>query len=183
MKKGIFNVFVVLISYPGFSQDVVIGGVNKNHFLTWNDFAGVPDRGSSFGANTYWNLNYRLEGAGSKHDTVTLSGFVAKLEFDRKLSWVKDGKQTQELLQHEQGHFNIGLICQNEFLRQVNSTIFLRSGLAAKLQYIFTKVLDQYKAMSIQYDEETDHSANTEAQNKWNDFINKELKDRTISFK
>ncbi len=175
MKKYICILFLISISKVTFCQDVIINGVNKNTLLTWDDFTGRPDRSSSHDANTYWNLNYTIKDISFKGDTAKIKGFSFKLELNDKLSWIKQGKQTNSLLNHEQGHFDIGLICQLDLIKQFNSTVFLKADFQNKLQTLFAAVLDKYRLLGIKYDEETDHSKNQQSQDRWNIFFAKEL--------
>lgn len=158
-----------------FCQDVIINGVNKNRLLTWDDFTGKPDKSSSHAANTYWNLNYSFQRISFKGDTAKVTGFSVKLELNENLSWVKQEKQTNNLLKHEQGHFDIGLICQLEIIKQFNSTVFFKTDFQNKIQTIFTAALDKYSQIGIKYDEETDHSKNQASQDNWNVFFDREL--------
>ena len=100
---------------------------------------------------------------------------MVKFELNEKLSWVKSEKQAVGLLKHEQGHFDIGLICQLEMIRQLNSIVFFKSDFQIKIQSVFSSILDKYISLGIKYDEETDHSKNREFQENWNNFFTKEL--------
>jgi hypothetical protein len=171
MKKSFCFAFLICISTLLFSQDVFIGGVNKNRLLTWNDFSGKPDENSPHDANTYWNINYGFKGISFKGDTAKITGFSATLTLNENLSWIKSEKQTNYLLKHEQGHFDIGLICQREILNQFNNTVFLKSDFQSRIPAIFSALLEKYRLLGLKYDEETDHSKNQAAQDKWNSFF------------
>ncbi len=175
MKKYFCIFFLISMSEVTFCQDVIINGTNKNRLLTWDDFTGKPDKTSPHAANTYWNVNYGFRGISFKGDTAKISGFFCKLELNEKFSWVKQEKQTTNLLKHEQGHFNIGLICQLEMIKQFNSIVFFKTDFQNKIETIFATVMEKYRLLGIKYDEETDHSKNQESQDNWNDFFAKEL--------
>jgi Bacterial protein of unknown function (DUF922) len=175
MKKHIFIFLLIFSGHAAFCQEVIINGTDKNRPLTWDDFTGKPDKGSPHDANTYWKLNYSYQGVTFKGDTAKLTGFQVKLELDKTLSWIKDGKETANLLKHEQGHFNIGLLCQKKIIKLFNNTVFFRSDFQNKVQTIFKTAFDEYTMIGRKYDEETDHSKNRESQEKWNDFFAKEL--------
>jgi hypothetical protein len=175
MKKIVFLFMLVAIGKTIFCQEVFIGGINKNRLLTWADFTGKPDKNSAYEANTYWTINYTFDGITFKSDTATIAGFQVKLELDNNKSWVKSGRENASLLKHEQGHFDIGLICQKEMIRQINNTIFLKADFKIKLGNIFSSTLEKYKLMGLKYDEETNHSKNEESQIKWDAFFAKEL--------
>ena len=158
-----------------YAQDVIISGVNNNRLLNWDDFKGVPDQSSSHDANTYWNINYGFKGISFKGDTAKISSFLVTLTLNENLSWTKTERQSSNLLKHEQGHFDIALICQHEIINQFNTTVFFKSDFQSKIQTIFSSLLDKYRLLGIKYDEETDHSKNKESQNSWNNFFAKEL--------
>lgn len=163
------------MSNLAYAQDIIISGNHENRLLSWDDFKGRPDQNSAHDAYTFWNINYSLNGMTLKGDTVKIGSFAVTLTLDEKQSWIKPQKQTDLLLKHEQGHFDIGLICQREMIRQLNSTVFFKYGLQEKIQTIFSTVLDKYQLSGQQYDKETDHSKNLQAQESWNAFFTKEL--------
>jgi hypothetical protein len=164
------------MSTLAFSQDIFINSINKNRPLTWDDFKGAPDRNSGTDAFTVWNINYSLGSINFKGDTIKIGKFSVKLQLDEKQSWTKPEKQTTILLKHEQGHFDLGLICQREIIRQLNSTVFLKADFQNKIQSIFSSILEKYHLLGLKYDEETRHSTNQAAQDSWNHFFGGELK-------
>ena len=175
MKKYICIFFFIPMSKVAFCQDVIINGINKNRLLTWDDFTGKPDKSSLHDANTYWDLNYSFQRFTFKEDTAKITGFSVKLELNGKLSWIKQGKQTNYLLNHEQGHFDIGLICQTELMKQLNNTVFFKTDFQNKIQTVFANIYDRYIQLGIKYDEETNHSENQQSQDNWDAFFAKEL--------
>lgn len=176
MKKYICLALLTCISTLAFSQDIFINGVNKNRLLIWDDFKGIPGGNSSPAAFTVWNITYSINDIRFKGDTVKIGKFSVKLEFDEKQSWSKPEKQTAILLKHEQGHFDLGLICQREILKKFNSAVFLKADFQNKMQAIFSSILEKYHLMGLKYDEETNHSRNQAAQDNWNVFFAAELK-------
>lgn len=175
MKRICTLLILSVFAGHAFCQDIVINGTNKNRLLTWEDFTGKPEKSSSFEAHTYWKLNYSFTGVNFKNDTAVITGLNVKLQLDENLSWIKKGKETPALLKHEQGHFDIGILCQNEIIQQFKSTVFLRSDFQNKMQSIFSATLKKYNLMGLQYDEETGHSKNKENQEKWDAFFAKEI--------
>lgn len=176
MKKYIFLLLLICTSWFCRAQEVIISGVNKNRPLTWNDFKGRPDNGSAYDANTFWNITYNINGISFKGDTAKISRFSVILQLDEKLSWSKPEKQTAVLLKHEQGHFDIGLICQQEIIGLLNNTVFLKTDFKEKIPAIFSSTLEKYRLLQEKYDAETDHSKNQPAQDSWNNFIAATLK-------
>ena len=176
MRKYICLALIICLNTLAFSQDVIINGVNKNRPLTWVDFKGEPDKGSSYDANTYWTITYNIKGISFREDTANISGFSIILSMQEKLSWSKPEKQTNILLKHEQGHFDLALICQREIMRQINGTIFFKADFKEKIPTIFSTILKKYQLLESKYDEETNHSKNQAAQDTWNNFFANKLK-------
>ncbi len=176
MRKCICLALLICSGTLAFSQDVIINGVNKNRPLIWADFTGEPDKGSPYDANTYWTITYNIKGISFKGDTAKISGFSIILTLQEKLSWSKPEKQTDILLRHEQGHFDLALICQHEIIRELNSTVFFKADFKDKIPAIFSTILQKYQSMELKYDEETGHSKYQSAQDTWNNFFVSELK-------
>lgn len=175
MKKIICLFFILSFFENIFCQDVLINGSTKYRLLTWDDFSGKPDKDSPFQANTSWGINYGFKGVDFAGDTVRFKNLAVTLKFDETKSWVKEGKQIPYLLKHEQGHFDIALICHKEIIKAINNTVFFKADFKEKLRTIFTDTIKKYRLMQVQYDEETDHSKNEANQQKWNAIIAKAL--------
>jgi Bacterial protein of unknown function (DUF922) len=175
MKKMICILLICSLYKTVNCQEVFINGENKNRLLTWSDFAGGPEKGSSHDANTFWNISYAFKGISFMSDTAKIQGFSAKLTLDEKRSWVKPGKQSDPLLKHEQGHFDLGLLCQQEMIKQFSSAVFTRANYKEQVQKLFNAVLDKYRLLGVKYDSETDHSKNQVSQDNWNNFFATEL--------
>ena len=168
------TIFLLGILMNASAQEVLINGKPGERMLVWNDFTGTPDQTSSYFASTYWNLNYKYSGVKMDADTVSLKGLELTLQFDGTRSWLKEGKATDDLLKHEQGHFDIGKLCQLEILVIVKTTVFYKADFKTQLKTIFNNTMEKYKALGRKYDEETNHSINKEKQEEWNNFLLKE---------
>lgn len=169
---------LLIISTGCFGQDIVINGTTGNRPLVWDDFTGSPDKSSSFEANTYWHINYKYLGITFSGDTVKFTGLNIKLELDPKLSWRKKAFETAELLKHEQGHFDIGIICQKALISNIAKTVFLKNNYNQLLKDVFANTMKKYHETGLQYDAETDHSKNKKAQEQWNEFFKKQLESK-----
>lgn len=159
-----------------FSQDIIISGQKGNRPLTWADFTGKPDTQSSFEANTWWNIKYGFKGVTFKGDTVLLQGMNIVLELSGQQSWVKKGFETDALLRHEQGHFDIGRLCAAALKKAFDTAYISSSNYKTKPAEIFKAVLQSYHDMGVQYDNETDHSKNKAEQLRWETLLNAKLK-------
>lgn len=83
--------------------------------LRWQDFKGKPNGASSYDAATYsrrTGLSMRGKatktgGAWTAEATLDASSLDLRASMDRGRSWVRKGKQSADLLRHEQGHFDV----------------------------------------------------------------------------
>jgi hypothetical protein len=136
--------------------------------LSWEDFQGRPDRLSPMDALTESGITYSwsCDWRGFKIEAYAL--------FVPEGSWVKE--PTNELLMHEQGHFDITEIHARKlrkfFAEHPDPCRLGKTGIdnAAK-----TFITANYDAQN-QYDEATNHGENTRAQKEWVTRIAAELK-------
>lgn len=173
--KIVFTFLLISIVNTAAAQKIIINGTEGNRPLQWSDFTGKPDDSNPYYALTYWNTRYKFSGVQFDGDKAIINGFEATLELDPKNSWLKKGKETDELLKHEQGHFDIGRLYLKEALKKMASASFTRANFQAELQRIFSETHKKYTDMGTQYDNETNHSINKDEQKKWNAFFSKEL--------
>ena len=158
-----------------FTQTILIGDEETNRKLQWSDYKGRPDYNSPHHAVTTWYLSYEMEGIKTYGDSVSVGKLHAVLQMEPKESWLKKEKATDELLKHEQGHFYIGMLCLQEFTTMYYKTSFRKNNFDAKMKKLFQNTLNKYHQLGIQYDKETDHSQNREAQQYWDAFFAKSV--------
>jgi hypothetical protein len=108
-------------------------------------------------------------------DSAIINCYQIILELNPKTSWVKKALATDELLVHEQGHFNIGILSMKEILFKYRTTKFTKSNFNEVLKNLFLDTQKKYNDLGIKYDNETDHSKNKEQQLKWNKFFETEF--------
>ena len=102
---------------------------------------------------------------------MTIGIFEVTVELDSALAWVKMDKVSDELLMHEQGHFNIGILCGREILATLKQTRFEISNYRDQMQSIVQEILKKYIEMGNLYDSETNHFWNKKEQERWNALI------------
>lgn len=169
--RSFISALCFFISGAVSAQQVVISGKPGNRPLVWSDFSGKPDASSPFFAMTYWSLNYSTSNVTIVDGTVNIGSFNVVLELDPKYSWVKKDKGTDDLLQHEQGHFYLALMCMKELLAKEKEQVFTKNNLNRQVQALFDDVMKKYRDLEEVYDKETDHSKNAEQQKKWNEYF------------
>ena len=63
-----------------------------------------------------------------------------------------------------------------EILKQVSESHFTKTNFQTGINKIVNTVAEKYRKMGIDYDKETEHSANTTAQQKWDSFLEEALR-------
>jgi hypothetical protein len=83
-----------------------------DRILNWaTDFLGTPDPQSGEDAFTQTRTFWRSDGV---HVTATI-------DIDRNASWVVPGQQTDNLLRHEQGHYDITALAVRDFVNRASA--------------------------------------------------------------
>src|SRR5438045_2919402 len=134
----------LLFFQTAFSQKIIVNGQESNGKLSWQDFTGKPDKSSPFYACTSNWINYKYDSVLIFGDSVIIKGYQVILELDPIKSWiniekVNNKKANTELLIHEQGHFNLGILCMNEILTKYKNSRFQKSNFNNLLQTIFSE--------------------------------------------
>ena len=70
---------------------------------------------------------------------------------------------------HEQLHFDIAEYHRRLFLQKISESNATENMFAATARSIFRDVIEQRKAMNMEYDEQTDIGQNDAEQKKWNE--------------
>jgi hypothetical protein len=169
--------------------------------LAWSDFQGKPPEShgpeaAHIHTEVESDATPKVVGPVGPHGCVTVSTKYARAtaKVDKKLSWVRPGMQSLQLLNHEEGHFNISkLIAKTlqDLLWKVEVTMCRNCAnpeppsIADQAVLEWRKRIDDLEdkyindresivdnkglnqAMQDAYDEETSHSQNTAAQAAW----------------
>lgn len=172
MKRYILLTLFIISSLSGVAQDNLY---NPEEYLPW-----------SSGLKLSWNL---FEGNVSP-DTFGDAGTAVKIQakpffykgeiyyhvhalFNKKQSWYKE--TSDELLAHEQGHFDIAELTARQIRKKVNE---LKKAKVIDLE-IYNKEIEKILIASNQldekYDKETLHGILKKEQKKWQDKIHKDL--------
>jgi hypothetical protein len=185
MIRNTFFIALLVACLSSGAQTVVISGAEGNRPLTWSDFTGSPDASSIYFANTGWNIGYTMPPIRVTSDSVSLKGFVVKLELNPVKSWVKKGRESADLLKHEQGHYDITALAAAEFYREIlNLQVGDQATLKGRITEINDKLQAKIETTNIRYDLQTDHSRNAQAQQKWDQKIaaEKQKKDCSLDY-
>ena len=163
-KKLIILLIASIINNYCIAQTVLMNGVAAERPLTWDDFVGEPDPASPHDAYIYWNIRYRFQPT-FVGDSIKIKPEVV-LELSNK-SWVKQHKKTKDLLKHEQGHFDIGLLCAQQITKALEQRTFTKENMSAEVAKTFKEILEEYRRLERAYDADTGHSQYRKQQKKW----------------
>lgn len=170
LRAGTVSVLLLLASTSLFAQPF--------RQLTAGDFQGTP-RFNNRGVVAYTNCTINFRFQASNRDGEYILHFIVRLDLNSSRSWIDRSKiKSQlvlaEILKHEQGHYNIAYMEQQEVLREVNRTRF-SANYQNEAMAIFNRIDAKYKQLNIDYDEDTEHSTNKQQQHSWDIYFAKRI--------
>lgn len=149
------------------------------HQLTPSDFQGIPKpRVTGHVAYTNCTIDFRYRAYRDKGGAYRLYATV-ELMLNRDRCWldtrnIGSKQMMDEVLNHEQGHYIIAYMEQQELLRQINRTYFTANYKTEAMQ-LFNDVDAKYKELNQNYETGTLHMQNRAQQRSWDDYFVKRL--------
>jgi len=159
---------LIFLSFYEKGEEVI--SWSQRNKLTWSDYKGKPQKRFA-AASTVYSLG--------RHVFAEEGKVKASIEayFYCNDSWKKDDWINDEVLAHEQKHFDIVELYARRFRKQISGMVFLGLKDAEKkveaVYQILNKEMDVYQD---KYDDETDGSMNGDGQRRWNSKIAGEIK-------
>ena len=147
---------------------------NPTRKLIWADFRGEPRQGSHYAAEVFTSFSY--EGKSTVKDGVIILNLGVKAYMLKNSSWGRSDARTAYALNHEQRHFDITKIIVERFKRKIHPDSLTLEDYNSITQYQFIETFRELSRMQTQYDDETNHSLNQPAQERWNQKIDEELR-------
>jgi hypothetical protein len=142
--------------------------------LRWEYYKGQGDSTSKYWAATYWYVKYEYSIRPSYGDTAKTDLQVWPVL--KGNTWVLPDRKSDELLRHEQGHYNFAILLASEFKHTIDSTVLFKTNYSQKMDSIFQAIFNKYRQMEVQYDNETNHMNNKGKQELWNKKFEEMLK-------
>jgi hypothetical protein len=148
------------------------------HQLTVDDFEGRPETNGI--AIAYTDCSIDMHYHVTAEDGNYRLAFDIRLILNRDKCWIDRSRvHTRELLaeilKHEQGHYTIAYMEQQEVLREMGRTHF-GSDYQTRVKEIFNRIDNKYKQLNIDYDEDTQHMNDRRQQHSWDVFFYRRLK-------
>jgi len=144
--------------------------------VTWNLFKAKKPATAKHPAFTSYKFNLKTK-------LVKVDGNTLKLNFDVifKLDSSKSYMDADRLgvdvalLNHEQGHADIGVIYARKLSKELAKAVFYQNGYNAKITSIFNQVNELMLKANANYDEQTQHGTDKTEQLRWKKIIEKLL--------
>ncbi len=147
--------------------------------LTVSDFRGTPRPGGNNAiAHTKCSINFRYEAVGRGADFRLISD--VRLTVDPYYSWidlkrVTSPKQLDRILNHEQGHYIISYMEQQELTRQINRLQFDPYNYKYQASNLFNRIHAKYQQLNQNYDIGTQNMRDEQQQRSWDVYFQKRL--------
>ncbi len=127
--------------------------------LTWDDFElrhhGLGDEAAMSAVVIHSSFN-------SNPAQMTITCL-----FDKTKSWVWMEKESEALLKHEQGHFDITEIFARQFRKQAMATTFTIKNMQDKYNKLHNDINSKWGKEENLYDKETNHGLDSTKQCEW----------------
>lgn len=151
------------------SQDTLFW--SPGYKLAWMDFKGKPGPASRHLATTFSGIayTYRLSNKAITYKVVAF--------FDRNKSWKKPAV-TDEILRHEQGHFDITQIFARKLEKEFANLAAPHKITGKQLEVIAEKIIKDKNACQQLYDTETGFGRKLMEQQRWEKLIASQLTSR-----
>ncbi len=145
---------------------------DASKLLTWSNFKGRPNMGSSHHAFTETGIAY--EPIDYNREMIVLKVYSY---FDINRSWVKPEKDTDYLLNHEQLHFDVCELARRKMMESLDvAQPISGADFNNVMSKLFKKHFNAMNDMQHEYDHHTKHSINVPAQEEWDKKIATDLK-------
>jgi hypothetical protein len=172
ITRSLFFSFSLIILYPliGIAQKPDKIYWSDDYKLNWSDFKGKPKRSNPMAAETSTHLDFSM--------AYENNAFSWNLDcyFSRKESWVKSDLKSDDLLAHEQLHFDIAELNARKIRSEMDKLKLKSIDDNKKLQNVFEKGYERMSKQQTQYDKETDHGQLDDPQVRWIESIRAEMK-------
>ncbi|MFC2107740.1 DUF922 domain-containing protein [Bacteroidota bacterium] len=153
------------------NKDLIVWSEDRP--LAWEDFKGRENKRSNFDALTSASFGFNYKYISGQYYT-----FIISVGFDKKNSWVKMKNATDDLLKHEQGHFDINEIYARLCIKELQHVkVKNMDKFGKEVEKVFDKISQQMIKFQDEYDKETDHSKVEDKQIEWNVKIENLLKE------
>ena len=141
--------------------------------LEWSHFRGRPDHAARAAAITVSGFGYKAEMKNiGRNGTLNIGVYCY---FSKTKSWVKNGKTTPFILNHEQQHFNISYIAACIFFDRLKNANITVSNYDDVVPRIYNECCAILNKLQDDYDGQTKNGQLKDVQAKWNDYLSDKI--------
>jgi hypothetical protein len=157
---------MLLSFHKASAQDTIYW--QPDYKLTWEDFQGSPDTISKYRAISNSGIKYHL--------SINEGSFSTKVScyFIKTKSWARI-KNSDILLAHEQGHFDIAELFARKLRKAFAGYKFNHQTVSSDFNFLFNTNEFERDKVDALYDKETNLSQNRDQQLLWNKKIKTDL--------
>ena len=161
---------------PGGSTSSGLKNWSAEDKLEWSDFRGSRPAGNTYPENAM--THYEIVPGWWCVDGVF--HFDVRVYFNQNESWVDAGMQSDDLLNHEQKHFDLAEVHARKIRKALseleeNPCEMTEAEMNQFIGEIVGNILAEEDAEQIKYDDETKHGTDQQAQEEWDTYISSEL--------
>ncbi|MDP9046810.1 MAG: hypothetical protein M3N14_01650 [Bacteroidota bacterium] len=141
--------------------------------LRWDDFQSKTPS-SRFDAEVFATMGY--DEHNDVHNGVIYIHLLMKVCLPKEACWVKAGSRNDYTLNHEQRHFDIAKIASEKFKVKILKEDLPTGNFDGFINVDYLESYREMTEMQKLYDLETRHGSDHSAQERWNEYIDEELK-------
>lgn len=141
--------------------------------MTWSDFTGTMPKTSKYSAQIFNNFEY-IAPLNLENGLLTIN-LQMKTYMLKSGSWTSSTNLSNYSIAHEQLHFDLTKIVVERFKQKAKSILTV-DNYDSELQLLFIEMYREMNRLQKEYDDESNHSVNVLGQQKWQQFVDGELK-------
>jgi predicted secreted Zn-dependent protease len=144
--------------------------------VSWNLFKAKKPATAKYPAFTSYKFNLKTKLVKVVDNTLKLN-FEIIFKLDSSKSYMDANRIGVDvaLLNHEQGHADIGVIYARKLSKELAKAVFYKTGYNEKITGIFDQVNKLMLKANANYDEQTKHGTDESEQLRWEKIIDKLL--------
>ena len=141
--------------------------------MVWADFTGTMPKMTKYSAQIFNNFEYFAP--------LKLESGILRIDLQMKVymlksgSWTSSSSLSEYSIAHEQVHFDLTKIVVERF-KQKAQQILTVDNYDSELQLLFIDIYREMNRLQKEYDDESSHSINVLGQQKWQQFVDGELR-------
>jgi hypothetical protein len=169
-----YLILCLLFVFVGESSNEETMTWDESRKLSWADFKADPNLESDAVALTASGITFSYSVKTSGRKIIDFSTSVEAHFYPNK-SWYLKEKGGDQILRHEQLHFDITELYARKFREQLK-TLVVNQKVEKEMQRLHITINEALDEAQKRYDSQSNHSRNRDAQNQWEIFIQEELR-------